>query len=100
MGLLHNPLNSLKFALTLYVFTYVGATFNLLTILTLAWVGAFTVPKVYLNNQSAVDEVVSKVMVQVEEGKGVDVLPASLRPVRRQEGRVEDGVARTYSAFG
>ena len=38
--------------------------------------------QVYLNNQSAVDEVVSKVMVQVEEVKGkvVDVLPASLRP--------------------
>ena len=72
---------TLKFGLCLYVLTYVGAWFNALTLLILAWIGVFTVPKLYLNNQAAVDEIVGKVAGQVNEVKAkvVEALPANMK---------------------
>jgi hypothetical protein len=87
--LLTNPVDTLKFGLTLYLLTFLGAWFNALTLVTLAWVAAFTLPKLYLNNQSAVDEVVAKVAGQVEEvrAKVVEALPAAMKPpvVKKEE---------------
>merc|ERR1719331_2841261 len=79
--LLENPVETLKFGLSLYVLTYVGAWFNALSLVILAWIGVFTLPKVYLNNQAAVDEVVGKVAGQVNEVKAkvVDALPANMK---------------------
>merc|ERR1719228_3106776 len=75
--------------LPLYLLTFLGAWFNALTLVTLAWVAAFTLPKLYLNNQSAVDEVVAKVAGQVEEvrAKVVEALPAAMKPpvVKKEE---------------
>jgi len=80
--LLTSPVDTLKFGLCLYLLTFLGAWFNALTLVTLAWVAAFTLPKLYLNNQAAVDEVVAKVVGQVEEVKAkvVEALPAAMRP--------------------
>jgi uncharacterized membrane protein len=74
----------MKFGLCLYVLTFIGSWFNALTLVILAWVGLFTLPKIYLNNQDQVDEVMAKVKVQVDEVKGkvMDVLPASMKPVQ------------------
>ena len=91
-------METLKFGLCLYVLTYVGAWFNALTLLILAWIGVFTVPKLYLNNQAAVDEMVGKVVTppifmmiseinttqvagQVNEVKAkvVEALPANMK---------------------
>ena len=74
--------DTLKFGLCLYVLTYVGAWFNALTLVILAWIGVFTLPKLYLNNQAAVDEVVGKVAGQVNEVKAkvVEALPANMKP--------------------
>jgi hypothetical protein len=87
--LVDSPVDTMKFGLCLYVLTYFGAWFNALTLITLAWVGLFTLPKVYLNNQAQVDEVMGKVMGQVDEikAKVVDMLPASLKPavVKKEE---------------
>jgi len=58
-------LESLKFAGWCYSMTYVGAWFNALSLLLLCWVLAFLLPKLYLNNKAAVDEVVGKLMEQV-----------------------------------
>merc|ERR1712018_709031 len=65
--LLENPVDTLKFGLCLYVLTYVGAWFNALTLVILAWIGVFTLPKLYLNNQAVVAEV-------------VEALPANMKP--------------------
>jgi len=80
--LLEIPVDTLKFGLCLYVLTYVGAWFNALTLVILAWIGIFTLPKLYLNNQVAVDEVVGKVAGQVNEVKAkvVEALPANMKP--------------------
>merc|ERR1719505_108772 len=80
--LLEIPVDTLKFGLCLYVLTYVGAWFNALTLVILAWIGIFTLPKLYLNNQVAVDEVVGKAAGQVNEVKAkvVEALPANMKP--------------------
>ena len=72
----------MKFGLCLYVLTYVGAWFNALTLVILAWIGVFTLPKLYLINQAAVDKVVGKVAGQVNEVKAkmVEALPANMKP--------------------
>ena len=41
----------------MYLLTYVGAIMNGLTILTLAWAAAFSLPRVYRDNQKQIDEV-------------------------------------------
>jgi len=80
--LVENPVDTLKFGLCLYVLTYVGAWFNALTLVTMAWVAIFTLPKLYLNNQPQVDEVIAKVKAQVDEikDKVIEALPANMKP--------------------
>jgi len=68
--LVENMVDTIKFGLSLWLLTYVGSWFNALTLVILAWIVAFTAPKLYLNNQAQVDEVLGKVMAQVEEVKG------------------------------
>merc|ERR1712133_249219 len=68
--LVENLLDTLKFGMSLWLLTYVGSWFNFLTLIILAWLGFFTLPKLYINNQAQVDDVVGKLMVQVEEIKG------------------------------
>ena len=45
--------DTLEFGLCL---TFLGAWFNALTLVTLVWVAAFTLPKLYLKSQAAVAE--------------------------------------------
>jgi len=68
--LVENMVDTIKFGLSLWLLTYVGSWFNALTLIILAWIVAFTAPKLYLNNQAQVDEVLGKVLAQVEEVKG------------------------------
>jgi len=68
--LVESMVDTIKFGLSLWLLTYVGAWFNALTLIILAWVAFFTLPKVYINNQAQVDEVLAKVMAQVDEVKG------------------------------
>jgi hypothetical protein len=68
--LVENMVDTIKFGLSLWLLTYLGSWFNFLTLIILAWLGLFTAPKLYLNNQTQVDEVLGKVMAQVEEVKG------------------------------
>merc|ERR1712061_150435 len=56
--LVENVVESLKFAVAMYLLTYLGAIMNGLTILTLAWVGVFTAPRVYRDNQKQIDDAV------------------------------------------
>merc|ERR1712025_435305 len=68
--LVENLLDTLKFGMSLWLLTYVGSWFNFLTLIILAWLGFFTLPKLYINNQAQVDDVIAKLRVQAEELKG------------------------------
>merc|ERR1711892_1164277 len=68
--LVENMVDTIKFGLSLWLPTYVGSWFNALTLVIIAWIVAFTAPKLYLNNQAQVDDVIDKVMAKVEEVKG------------------------------
>ncbi|XP_023347381.1 reticulon-1-A [Eurytemora carolleeae] len=67
--LVDNMLDTLKFGLSLWCLTYIGSWFNAITLIILAWIGVFSIPKAYLMNQDKVDEVLNKVKVQVDEIK-------------------------------
>merc|ERR1711973_622708 len=56
--LVENTVESVKFAVLMYLLTYVGAMMNGLTIVTLAWVGMFSAPRVYRDNQKQIDEAI------------------------------------------
>ena len=43
--------DTVKFGLSLWFLTYIGAWFNAMTLIVLAWLAAFSLPKAYLMNQ-------------------------------------------------
>lgn len=59
--LIEDWIESGKLIVCLWFATYLGAWFNGLTLVILAWVGLFSLPKVYLENQAAIDEQLEKV---------------------------------------
>jgi len=83
--LVESMVDTIKFGLSLWLLTYVGAWFNALTLVILAWVGLFTLPKVYINNQAQVDDVVGKVMAQVMEVKAKIVALIPVKGGEKQE---------------
>jgi hypothetical protein len=80
--LVDNMVDTIKFGLSLWCLTYIGSWFNAMTLVILAWVTAFTVPKIYQNNQAAIDEVLGKVKVQLDvvKSKVMAVMPAQMKP--------------------
>jgi len=67
--LVENMVDTIKFGLSLWLLTYVGSWFNFLTLVILAWIGAFSLPKLYQQNQAQVDQVVAQITTQLEEVK-------------------------------
>eukprot|EP00096_Caligus_rogercresseyi_P003654 TRINITY_DN16_c0_g1_i1.p1 TRINITY_DN16_c0_g1~~TRINITY_DN16_c0_g1_i1.p1 ORF type:complete len:198 (+),score=92.84 TRINITY_DN16_c0_g1_i1:185-778(+) len=61
--------DSVKFGLGLWVLTYVGSWFNMMTLIILAWVGLFSIPKIYVNNKAAIDPILNQVLAKVNEVK-------------------------------
>ena len=49
--LVDNMIDTLKFGLSLWCLTYIGSWFNAMTLVILAWIAAFSLPKVYIMNQ-------------------------------------------------
>jgi len=80
--LVDNMVDTVKFGLSLWCLTYIGSWFNAMTLLILTWITVFTVPKIYQNNKAAIDDVLGKVKVQLDEVKGkvMAVMPAQLKP--------------------
>ena len=66
---IENLVDSIQFGLSLWCLTYIGSWFNAITIVILAWIGAFTMPKLYKDNQVQVDNVVAQMTKQLEEVK-------------------------------
>ncbi|XP_032818359.1 reticulon-1-A-like isoform X5 [Petromyzon marinus] len=56
--LVHDLLDSIKFAVFVWLLTYVGAIFNGLTIVIIVVVGLFTIPVVYEKHQAQIDQYV------------------------------------------
>ena len=50
--LVENVIDSAKFGVSVYLLTYVGSWFNAMTLIILAWVGLFSIPKVSFNCSS------------------------------------------------
>ena len=83
--LVEDMVDTIKFGLSLWLLTYIGSWFNMLTLLILAWVTLFSAPKLYANNQAQVDEVLGQVMAQVEEVKGKVVAMIPNKAVKKEE---------------
>merc|ERR1711953_1629307 len=78
--LVENVVESLEFAVAMYLLTYLGAIVNGLTVLTLAWVGVFTAPRVYRDNQKQIDDAVLPLKSKLDDlqTKMQAALPASI----------------------
>merc|ERR1712113_415174 len=63
--LVEDMMDTIKFGLSLWLLTYIGSWFNMLTLLILGWVTLFSAPKLYVNNQAQVDEVMGKVLAMI-----------------------------------
>merc|ERR1712032_1755708 len=78
--LVENVVESAKFALGMYLVSYLGALMTGLTLVTLAWVGIFSLPRIYKDNQAKIDEALLPLLTKYEElaGKVSAALPASV----------------------
>ncbi|XP_051773121.1 reticulon-4b isoform X3 [Ctenopharyngodon idella] len=68
--LVEDLVDSLKFAVLLWIFTYVGSWFNGLTLLILGLVGAFSGPITYEKHQTQIDQFISTVSGQMKDVLG------------------------------
>jgi len=68
--LVEDMVDTIKFGLSLWLLTYIGAWFNMLTLLILAWVALFSAPKGYKMNQAQCDEIFGQIKGQFDEIKG------------------------------
>lgn len=81
--LVEDLVDSIKFAVLLWCLTYLGAWFNGMTLVIIAWVALFTLPKLYETNKTQIDanldlvrskvaEITSKVKAAIPIGKKVE----------------------------
>merc|ERR1711971_364479 len=78
--LVEDVVESAKFALGMYLVSYLGALMTGLTLVTLAWVGIFSLPRIYKDSQAKIDEALLPLLSKYEElaGKVSAALPASV----------------------
>lgn len=65
--LVEDLVDSMKFGLLLWVLTYLGAAFNGMTLIILALVSVFTVPKFYEVNKAQIDQYIELARAQVKQ---------------------------------
>lgn len=65
--LVEDFIESLKFAVAMYMLTYIGQMVNGLTIFIVLWVTVFSTPRIYKDNQAKIDEALGPIKVKVEE---------------------------------
>jgi len=84
--LFNNILESVQFGLSLWCLTYIGSWFNAITLVIFAWIGAFTLPKVYKDNQVQIDKVVDQMTKQFEElkEKVASSIPGMKKPEKQE----------------
>merc|ERR1739838_537658 len=84
--LVQDLVDSLKFAVLMWLLTYVGALFNGLTLLILAVVSMFSMPVVYEKHQAQIDQYVGLIRTQVNSVVGK--IQAKIPGAKRKEVRV------------
>merc|ERR1711944_102706 len=77
--LVEDFVESLKFAVAMYLLTYIGRMINGLTILIVVWVSIFSAPRIYRDNQAKIDEAIGPIKVKVEE------LTSKLKGTKKEE---------------
>ncbi|XP_041108993.1 reticulon-4-like isoform X7 [Polyodon spathula] len=65
--LVEDLVDSLKFAVLMWILTYVGALFNGLTLLILALISLFSIPVIYERHQAQIDHYLALVNNQVKD---------------------------------
>lgn len=65
--LVEDLVDSIKFGVELYCFTYIGAIMNGMTCVIIAFIALFTLPKVYENNKQLIDSYLDLVRSRVLE---------------------------------
>lgn len=65
--LVEDLVDSAKFGVLLWVLTYLGSWFNGMTLIIIAWVALFTLPKIYQANQVQIDTNLEIVRVKIAE---------------------------------
>lgn len=65
--LVEDLVDSLKFALLLWLLTYIGAIFNGMTVIILSYIAMFTLPKVYETNKQNIDQYLDLVRSKIVE---------------------------------
>jgi len=85
--LLESVFDTIKFILCLWGLTYIGSWFNMMTLLMLTWLGVFSLPLVYKNNQAAVDDVIGQVNTQISDikEKVMGVIPMKNKDAMKKE---------------
>uniref|UniRef100_A0A673LEF7 Reticulon n=1 Tax=Sinocyclocheilus rhinocerous TaxID=307959 RepID=A0A673LEF7_9TELE len=68
--LVEDLVDSLKFAVLMWILTYVGALFNGLTLLILGLIGAFSWPVIYEKHQAQIDHYYGLVNKQIKDVLG------------------------------
>ncbi|XP_026163602.1 reticulon-1a isoform X1 [Mastacembelus armatus] len=81
--LVQDLVDSLKFAVLMWLLTYVGALFNGLTLLILAVISMFTMPVVYEKHQAQIDQYVGLIRTQVNSVVGK--IQAKIPGAKRKE---------------
>jgi len=79
--LVEDLVDSIKFAVLMWILTYIGALFNGLTLIILVLVGAFSLPIVYEKHQVQIDHYLGMVNNQIKDivGKVQDKVPGLKR---------------------
>jgi len=85
--MVENMLDSIKFGLSLWVLTYIGSWFNAMTLLIIAWVALFSIPKIYVNNQAQIDPILDQIKAKYSEvsDKVTAMLPAGKEAAKKEE---------------
>merc|ERR1712227_167784 len=85
--LLESIFDTIKFILCLWGLTYIGSWFNMMTLVILTWLGFFSLPLVYKNNQAAVDDVIGQVNTQITDIKEkiAGVIPMKKGVAKKEE---------------
>ena len=57
----------------MYLLTYLGAIMNGLTIVTLGWVGVFSAPRIYRDNQKQIDEAILPLKSKLDDLQAITI---------------------------
>ncbi|XP_069677970.1 reticulon-1-like [Periplaneta americana] len=85
--LVEDLVDSIKFGVLLWCLTYVGSWFNGMTLIIIAFVALFTLPKVYENNKAQIDQNLDLVRSKIADitSKVKAAIPIGKKPVEEEK---------------